>query len=161
MKYVNRVLIVVVTILMMAFVATMTANIVLRYFFSYSLVWSEEFARYSFIWVAMLGACIAFIKNEHLGFDLLVAALKPPVSHVVNFANHLLVLSFLVLFGYQGSLLALEAGSTPSQSMGIPMGIVYIVMPLSAAVMTGTLLMSLRSTLRGFRSRPAGPAEAS
>ncbi len=48
------------------------SNVVARYFLNSSLAWSEEISRFMLIWLAFLGSYLAFVRNEHLGLDLLV-----------------------------------------------------------------------------------------
>src|SRR5574341_1452640 len=52
-------------------IALMTAlvalQVVFRYVVNYTLPWSEELARYVFLWASLLGACVALGRGAHLG----------------------------------------------------------------------------------------------
>jgi TRAP-type C4-dicarboxylate transport system permease small subunit len=50
-------------------------NVVMRYIFNSSLSWSEEFARYLFVWFSWIGVSAGVKDNEHLRVEFLSMAL--------------------------------------------------------------------------------------
>ena len=48
----------------------LTAQVVARYVFNHSLAWSEELARYIFIWQVWLGSAYCVVKNRHIRIDV-------------------------------------------------------------------------------------------
>ena len=58
-------------------------NVVLRTFFNAGLTWSEELARYLFVYVTYIGAISAMRANAHLGVDTLISRMKPQVQMVM------------------------------------------------------------------------------
>src|SRR5678816_1188047 len=48
------------------------AQVVLRYLFNNPLTWSEELARYLFIWCAFLGWLVASRRHSHLAMTFVV-----------------------------------------------------------------------------------------
>lgn len=48
-------------------------NVLLRFLFSSGLTFSDEIARYAFLWCTFLGAAIAAQKNAHIG----IAGIRP------------------------------------------------------------------------------------
>src|SRR5271165_1525997 len=69
---------VVVAALVAAEIAILFAGVVSRYAFNRPLVWSDELASTLFLWLAMLGAVIAFRRDEHMRMTAAVAALSAP-----------------------------------------------------------------------------------
>ena len=55
-------------------------QVVLRYFFGDPLVWSDELARYLFVWCSFLGWVIAARKRSHLGIALVAEGSPPRVK---------------------------------------------------------------------------------
>ena len=55
-------------------VATMFIEVVRREVFSYSSIWGEEIVRYSFIYLAWIGAAAAVKERGHIRIDVGVAA---------------------------------------------------------------------------------------
>lgn len=47
-------------------------NVVLRYGFNSGIVWSEEMARYCFVWLTFIGAVLTYAEHGHLGVETLV-----------------------------------------------------------------------------------------
>jgi TRAP-type C4-dicarboxylate transport system permease small subunit len=70
-------------------------NVVLRYVFNSGITWSEEMARFLFIWLVLLGAIGALKDNAHLGVDMLIKRLPKRVKKVVYLVSNLIVLVVL------------------------------------------------------------------
>ena len=137
-----------IVLLFGSFTAVMLLQVASRYLFNYSFVWSDEFVRYTFIWMVLLASGVAIRRKVHLGFDLFVAKLPRKLQVFLNVLNDLLIGVFLVFFFFKSIELLRSAGLTPSPSMHIPMGVVYIVLPLSALVMFIYVLESIYRTIR-------------
>ncbi|MEO8652546.1 MAG: TRAP transporter large permease subunit [Ramlibacter sp.] len=60
-------------ILLLAEMLTLLAGVVSRYVFHQPLVWTDEFASFLFIWLAMLGAAIAVRRGAHMRMTTLLA----------------------------------------------------------------------------------------
>lgn len=63
-------------------IIVMIYQVVLRYCLSSANSWSEELARYLFIYDVMIAAAIATRKNSHLQVDFLINLLKPKVKYI-------------------------------------------------------------------------------
>ncbi|WP_420460702.1 TRAP transporter small permease [Neolewinella sp.] len=97
-----------------------------RYVMADQASWSEELARFLLIWIGVLGAAYASGQRMHLSIDLL--ANKP-----VRLIAALIILFALAVFvvgGMQLVLLTAELGQT-SPALGVPMSLVYAVVPIS------------------------------
>jgi TRAP-type C4-dicarboxylate transport system permease small subunit len=56
-------------ILLVAIVAVTFIQVLFRYLFHFSLAWSEELARFFFLWLAALTSAYAFKTKSHLPCD--------------------------------------------------------------------------------------------
>lgn len=65
-------------------VSVVSVNVVLRYIFSKSLVWCEEVAAISFIWLIFVGAAACYKRHSLISIDILVTALPERVSRVLE-----------------------------------------------------------------------------
>jgi TRAP-type C4-dicarboxylate transport system permease small subunit len=61
---------VVAALLLVTIVVLLLAGVISRYAFSLPVVWIDEVASISFLWLAMLGSAIALDRNEHLRLTL-------------------------------------------------------------------------------------------
>ncbi|TGD71952.1 TRAP transporter small permease [Mangrovimicrobium sediminis] len=100
--------------------------------------YTEEIARFLLIWIGLLGGCYAYRHNSHLGLDLLTQKLSPAAQRLAALLIDTVTIAFAALvLGYGGGQLVwltLELQQT-SAALGIPMGYVYSVLPLSGALM--------------------------
>lgn len=103
-------------------------------------VYTDELARFSFIWVGLIGAAYAFGQKKHLAIDLLATKLEssPEKAKRLNFVVNLVSCSFiLVVMCYGGTKLVMntiEAGQL-SPVLGVEMGLIYSAIPLSGLFM--------------------------
>ena len=87
-----------VVLAMVAMVAMVFGNVVLRYAFNSGIQVSEEMSRYCFIWLTYIGAMIAMREKGHLGVDTLVKHLPVLGRKVCLFLSESLMLWCNVLF---------------------------------------------------------------
>jgi TRAP-type C4-dicarboxylate transport system permease small subunit len=88
----------VIVFLVAMLTAVTFAQVCARYVLGDPLIWSEEAARYLFVWVSMLGAALALREGGHFGLDLLIRrapALKPALGPIVTIVTALLLLILL------------------------------------------------------------------
>lgn len=116
-------------------------QVVMRYIFDNSLSWTEEMARYLFIWQTWLGASYAARVGRHIRIETIFDFIKGERNKkVFNLAVHVVWLGFCVYLTYLtttfASMLYMSGQSTAA--LGI-----LIVIPY-AAVPVGCGLMALR-----------------
>jgi tripartite ATP-independent transporter DctM subunit len=64
-------------LLVLAEIGVLLSGVVSRYVFHEPLIWSDELAGILFLWLAMLGAVVAFRRAEHMRMTALVAMSGP------------------------------------------------------------------------------------
>lgn len=105
-----------------------------RYVLQNASSWTEELARMLLIWVALLGASIAFIRKSHLGVDYFVGKLREKWRIISELVVYLLIAVFaavvLLYGGYRLVALTLTT-SQPSPALNIQWGHVYLALPIS------------------------------
>ena len=123
-------------ILIIAFV--LFANVVLRYLFNSSIEWAEEFTRYGIVWITFIGASVCVYKGAHLGIDSALAFFSQKGVKVILRAVNLICLTFTLIFTILSLKITLKVWETGqlSSTLGIPMYIIYGVMPLSGILMS-------------------------
>ena len=67
-----------VAVLVVAEILVLFAGVLARYVFHAPLIWSDELASILFLWLAMLGAVIAFERGEHMRMSAFVGGLSQP-----------------------------------------------------------------------------------
>ncbi|WP_078412507.1 TRAP transporter small permease [Priestia abyssalis] len=102
-------------------------NVILRYVFHSGLAWSEEVARFLFIWMVFLGAIGALKDNQHLGVDLLVEKLPLKVRKIVFAVSNVLVLYVLWLILDGSWKLTVSSIGSTAPATGLSLSIIYAV----------------------------------
>ena len=124
---------------LIAIVAVMTVVVFLqvlyRYVFAQSLQWSEELARYLFVWLSIFGAALALQKKGHFGLDLFYRMLSTRLQRFIKFPVYLLmgIVIFVILF--HGIILVQKTALQESPAMGISMAWAYASLPVGGALM--------------------------
>lgn len=112
-------------------------------FFELSLVWTDELARYTFIWSVLLGTVVVFKHKKHIVIDAFSNMLPKAVNTMIQIVVRLgLLYLFLILLKY-GWGLTIQTWSVPTTSLEIPTGLVYLVVPLSSLLLITYTLIEL------------------
>ena len=75
----------------------LSAGVISRYVFNAPLLWSDELARFLFIWLSMLGAVVALRRNEHMRLSVLVNRASPGMRRWLETTASLVVIAFLLV----------------------------------------------------------------
>ena len=89
--------IIVTSVTLLACVLLVNANIILRYFFSRPIEWSEEIVTGLFVWTCFIGSAYAYRKHEHLGVDILVKHMPQGMRRTVSSIMSVIELLILVM----------------------------------------------------------------
>ncbi|HEY8531051.1 MAG TPA: TRAP transporter small permease, partial [Limnochorda sp.] len=114
---------------------TLLAQVVYRFVLERPLSWSEELARYAFVWLALLGASSGLRAGLHPGMDLLVARLPAPIRRVLDLFTTLAMGWLLWVLLDRGLDLARLNMRQLSPAMRLPMGIPDAAIPVASAIM--------------------------
>lgn len=126
---------------MMFSVTLVFLQVIMRYVFSSSLSWSEELARYLFLWQIWLGASYAVKERKHLRIEAVQSMIKSASGKIrFELVALFLWLVFSIFMVYKGGELVklLFIRGQVSPAMRVPMAYAY------ASVPVGCLLMSIR-----------------
>ncbi len=123
-----------VTVLMGVLVVNVLWQVISRYLVGHPSPFTDELAGFLLIWVGLLGATYITGNKEHLAIDLLHHKLSPKgklkINLIINILITLFALVVLVLGGSNLVYITLHL-SQLSSALQIPIGYVYLVLPLS------------------------------
>jgi tripartite ATP-independent transporter DctM subunit len=142
--------------LVIAEIAILFGGVISRYVFDRPLVWSDELASTLFLWLAMLGAVIAFHRDEHMRMTACVGMLPGPARAMLDSLATGASLAFLLLivwpaFQYAGDELPIttsalqitDAWRAAALPAGIGLMIVFALLRLTRAAPARTIILSL------------------
>jgi tripartite ATP-independent transporter DctM subunit len=137
-------------LLVVAEIVTLFAGVVARYGLQRPLIWSDELASILFLWLAMLGAVVAFRRSEHMRMTAVVANAKPAMRAYLDVVATCAALAFLLLivgpawqYAYEESFI-----TTPALQISNTWR--------AAALPVGICLMALLAVLRLLRVGDVG-----
>src|SRR5438105_14937608 len=136
-------------LLVIAEIIILFAGVVARYALHRPLIWSDELASILFLWLAMLGAAVAFRRSEHMRMTAVVANAKPAMRAYLDVVATCAALSFLLLIAWPAYEYAYEESFITTPALQIPN------VWRAAALPVGTGLMALFALLRLARSGDA------
>ena len=136
--------------------ACVLAQVVFRYFLGEPLVWSDELARYLFVWCSFLGWVIAARKRSHLSISGVADRLSPRGRALLALVGALAALAFAGLLVYYGVRIASRNWDVETTSLAISMGVVYAIVPVAAVAVALHALADARSAVQVLRFPEGG-----
>jgi TRAP-type C4-dicarboxylate transport system permease small subunit len=138
----------------MMIAVTIITEVIRRFVFSYSSIWGEEVARYSFIYMAWLGASLGVKNRAHIRIDIILNFLPNRGQSIVYiFSDFLtLILAVIALYFSMGSvLISIEFGSV---THGLRIGQYWFLMavPIGFTLIVIRLLQSITRDFRDLRT---------
>jgi tripartite ATP-independent transporter DctM subunit len=132
--------------LVVAEIVILFAGVVARYGLRQPLIWSDELASILFLWLAMLGAAVAFRRSEHMRMTAIVANTTPSTRAYLDVVATCAALAFLLLIAWPAYQYAYEESFITTPALQIPN------IWRAAALPVGIGLMALFALLRLARS---------
>ncbi len=146
----------VVVLLMAVMVGTIILQVYCRFVLGNPLSWSEELARYAFVWITFLGAAVAYRHGSHIIVETVVVLLPQRAQAALAWLCDALMAAALVVLLVQGMNIVEVNSNVQATMLEIPMSWVYGAVPVSAAIM---LAYQVERTVRRLRGTlPAVPA---
>lgn len=127
-----------------------TYQIVVRYFFNSPSTVSEELLTYSFTWMALLAAAYVFGKRDHMRMSFLSDKITGKPKMILEIAIELLIMvmvGFVMIFGGFSIMQLTMTQSTAS--LGISMGVVYTIIPVSGCIIFVYGILNIIDLCRG------------
>ena len=118
-----------------------------RYVLNDSLTWTEELARFSFMYVSFLGAALCVNAGTHARITVLVDFVPKPVQLVFEYIGYVIILICAYVMITQGFSLLGTVGVQKSPMLKIPMSVFYAACPIGAVFMA---IYALLKILRGI-----------
>jgi tripartite ATP-independent transporter DctM subunit len=131
-------------------IITLFAGVFSRYVLQRPLIWSDELASILFLWLAMLGAAVAFHRTEHMRMTAIVASAKPAVRAYLDVVATCAALAFLLLVVAPSYQYAYEESFITTPALQISNTWRAAALPL------GVCLMALFAVLRLLRAGDFG-----
>ncbi len=148
---VHRVLGAGVAALMAAAVFNVSWQVASRFLLGSPSSFTDELARYLLVWIGLLGGAYAAGERRHIAVDLLPGRLEAKAGRALALFTHAVVMLFALaaMVGGGGRLvwLSFALGQTTA-ALGMPLGVVYTVVPLAGLLVAFYAACGLLETMR-------------
>ena len=138
-RIITRVLTTTLTILMAVMVLDVSWQVFTRFILRDPSSFTEELAGFLLVWIGLLGASYALYTKAHLGIDILtqkVTGYKRKIVELIIYIIIILFSAFVLVLGGLKLVNLTFALNQISPSLGIPIGYVYLVLPLTGLLMS-------------------------
>lgn len=119
-------------------------------------IWTEELARFLFIWMVMLGAMIGVRERSHFEVDVW-PDLGPRAGALLRIVSNLFVLVFALVFLTWGSRFLRFGWNQTSELADLPMGFIFAAWPVAGATWLLFLGEAFLDDVRVLTGRSAPP----
>ena len=147
-KYLDKALELVCGSILVIMVLVVMWQVIARTILNNPSTLTEEFVRFSLVWLAMLASAYVVGKKSHLAVTLLSDNLNEKNQRILEMIIQVLFVLFAaIIMIYGGSKAASLTMSQISPSLGIPMGFIYLSVPVSGVLLLVYSLMNLFSII--------------
>ncbi|MGO1384308.1 MAG: TRAP transporter small permease [Arachnia sp.] len=107
-------------------------------------VWSEELARYLFVWLGFFGAALVFSERGHIAMDFLVRKLPTPLLRVTLILTQIALIAFIaIVFIWGGISYAQQSWNQSLSALPLTVGPMFLVLPLTGVLIIWFALIHL------------------
>ena len=132
-------------------VSDVIMGVTLRYFGGAAPIWTEELARFSMVWMVLIGAAAAFYNGDQMSIDFVVMKLPPrgkAFCRVLSVAVRFIVLAALIWFGARN---VIGSWKMKTMALGVPKSIPLMAVPIGMGLLLATILFKAAAPKEGER----------
>jgi len=111
-------------------------------------IWTEEVARFCFVWIVMIGSMIAVRDESHFSVELLAAPETDRQKGIGNLTVHIAMMLMAIVFAWYGVAFARTGVVQQSEMSGINMLSIYISFPLAGVTWAIFLVEKIVADMR-------------
>ena len=152
MDYLARFVEFVMVSLTIIMIALVTYQVFERYVLHYTPPWSEELAVYLMIWFGIIGIAAGVRRKSHMALEYFADKMPQPVQKGLRLFNYVIMLIYTSVLMYEGMNMVELTMSQKSPAIGLPVGYVYLALPVSAVLMVLFILEALVKEIKKGRN---------
>lgn len=135
-------------------VATMAIEVIRREVFSYSSIWGEEIVRYSFIYLAWIGAAAAVKERGHIRIDVIMHYLSARLQALLYIFGDIVMFAVAIVAVYWSFETVAVSWKFGSVSHGLRISMVWFLsaVPIGFALLIFRLIQSFIRDINDLRT---------
>ena len=134
-------------------------QILTRTFFQMPFPWTDELARFTFLWFCFIGSVMTLRKKMHLGIDYFESKMSPKA----RFINRICVYVLIILFGIFVTVLGWQllgiVSIQQSPIIRLPMVLIYVSLPIAGFLYAILGMYQLINHLTGKDEDPSSQSD--
>lgn len=159
-KVLNKIIEVIIAVLIVLMVLGNFWQIFTRFVLNNAADWTEEFLRYSLIWLTMLGVPYAYGKNQHIAIEFITSKFSKKGKAVDEIFIQILILLisvFVMIVG--GIMVTRNAVGQVSAALNMPMQFYYLGVPVCGVLMIIYTIPKLIENIKALGDSKNGEKE--
>ena len=147
-KIVNKTVEVASVVLLVLVSLVVFYSVFLRYVFKSPLAWSEEVARYMFIWMVFLGFSVAEKSGDHFRIEVFIEMVPLKVRLVIEVLLNLLIFYALFVLFQEGVNYYDQGKGGLSTILEMPLNYIYVALPVAMVLTFLNRIDTAQRTIR-------------
>ena len=119
-----------------------------RYFLGGAPIWTEELARFSLVWMVLIGAAAAFLNGDQMSIDFIVNLLPKRGKAICAFLSVTVQSVVLVCLIWFGSKNVIGSWKMKTMALGVPKSLPLLAVPIGMAIFLCALLAKYVGSFR-------------
>jgi len=132
--------------LLWVMLGSISLGVFFRYFLGDAIVWSEEVARFSMVWVSFLAGSLTFRLGGHVAILYFRDLLPKPLDRAAGTLTAMIIAAFLLVLIVTGAQMVAQVAEQRSAALEISMAIPYSALPIGGILMLYQMIRVLLVT---------------
>lgn len=125
-------------------------QVLTRYVLQNPSTCSEELVGYLFAWMSLLGASLVTCERGHMNIPIIVERFSEPIQKLLNCLGEVIAFLFsAIILVFGGAQITTLAMGQMTSSLGVPIGIFYIVLPLCGVLNMIYTVLNIINIIQG------------
>jgi TRAP-type transport system small permease protein len=129
---------------------TVFLQVILRYLGRMGIDGIDEVPRFLFVWLVMIGAAAAMYRGEHTTLDYFINLLGPRLRALVVAGTSIIGIALFLYLIRLSFVLVPNAQLQTSAGLGLPLGYLFVAVPVGSALIIIPMLRNLAAALRSL-----------
>lgn len=152
----DRILHVLAGVSFLAMVLLTCWQVFTRYVLSAPSSWSEELVAYLFAWMSLFGASLVTGERGHMNIPIFVERMRPATQKLFLCLGEIIAFLFsAVILVYGGAQITSLAMGQMTSSLGVAVGVFYIVLPLCGVLNMIYTALNIADIVQGKTEKEA------
>ena len=132
-------------------VTIVTAEVILRYVFKNSLIFTEELSRYLMVWIVFLGSALAIRDGSHIHINFLTKRFSLQAQKWLRLSTNILTVFFLVIVSIEGLKILPQQLYQMCITINISVFYFYLAIPVGSILMIVYLVPAMKETIHEIK----------